>query len=110
MFDYVDGGSFEEATLQANRADLQKIALKQKVLRDVSALDTSVTLFGQTHALPIVLAPVGFAGMMATRAEAQAARAAEKAGDTLHAVDGWHLSHRGGASAPPARLSGSSFT
>ena len=83
MFDYVDGGAFEEATLRANRDDLQRLALKQKVLRDVSALDTSVTLFGQKHDLPIVLAPVGFAGMMARRAEAQAARAAEKAGITF---------------------------
>ena len=47
MFDYLDGGAFEEATLQANRLDLQKLPLKQKVLRDVSSLDTSVTLFGQ---------------------------------------------------------------
>ncbi len=80
MFDYVDGGSFDEATLLANRADLQKIPLKQKVLRDVSALDTAVALFGQKLSLPIVLAPVGFAGMMARRAEVQAAKAAEKAG------------------------------
>jgi L-lactate dehydrogenase (cytochrome) len=80
MFDYVDGGAFEEATLNANRDDLKKLTLKQKVLRDVSKLDTSVMLFGQRLELPIVLAPVGFAGMMARRAEAQAARAAEKAG------------------------------
>jgi L-lactate dehydrogenase (cytochrome) len=80
MFDYVDGGAFEEVTLAANRNDLQKISLKQKVMRDVSALDTSISLFGQTASLPIVLAPVGFAGMMARRAEVQAARAAEKAG------------------------------
>ena len=80
LFDYVDGGSFEETTLNANRTDLQRLTLKQKVLRDVSALDTSTTLFGQKLAMPIILAPVGFAGMMARRAEAQAARAAEKAG------------------------------
>jgi L-lactate dehydrogenase (cytochrome) len=80
MFDYVDGGAFDEATLRANRDDLGKLSLKQKVLRDVSALDTSTTLFGQRLEMPLILAPVGFAGMMARRAEAQAARAAEKAG------------------------------
>ena len=80
MFDYVDGGAFEESTLQANRSDLQQISLKQKVLRDVSALDTSVSLFGQSCSLPLILAPVGFAGMMARRAEVLAARAAENAG------------------------------
>lgn len=80
MFDYVDGGAFDEATLRANRDDLGKLSLKQKVLRDVSTLDTSTTLFGQKLEMPLILAPVGFAGMMARRAEAQAARAAEKAG------------------------------
>ena len=80
MFDYVDGGAFDEATLRANRDDLSKLMLKQKVLRDVSSLDTSTTLFGQRLELPLILAPIGFAGMMARRAEAQAARAAEKAG------------------------------
>jgi L-lactate dehydrogenase (cytochrome) len=54
--------------------------LKQRVLRDVSTLDTSTTIFGQKLDLPLALAPVGFAGMMARRAEVQAARAAEKAG------------------------------
>lgn len=80
MFDYVDGGAFDEATLRANRDDLSKLMLKQKVLQDVSALDTSTTLFGQQLDMPVILAPVGFAGMMARRAEAQAARAAERAG------------------------------
>ncbi len=80
MFDYVDGGAFDEATLRANRDDLSRLMLKQKVLRDVSALDTSTTVFGQALDMPVILAPVGFAGMMARRAEAQAARAAEKAG------------------------------
>lgn len=80
VFDYLDGGAFEEATLAANRADFQRLALKQKILRDVSALDTSTTLFGQDLSMPLVLSPVGFAGMMARRGEAQAAHAAEKAG------------------------------
>ncbi len=80
MFDYVDGGAFEETTLNANRNDLHRFALRQKVLRDVSALDTATTIFGQNLSLPLILAPVGFAGMMARRAEVQAARAAEKAG------------------------------
>lgn len=80
LFDYVDGGAFEEATLSANRADLQRVALRQKVLRDVSSIDTSMTLFGQSLSLPLILAPVGFGGMIARRAEVHAARAAEEAG------------------------------
>ena len=80
LFDYVDGGAFEEQTLVANIADLKRIGLKQKVLRDVSTIDTSTTLFGTNLSLPLILAPVGFGGMMARRAEVLAARAAEATG------------------------------
>lgn len=80
LFEYVDGGSYDEATLAANRDDLKRIALRQRVLRDVSSLDLSTTLFGQKLALPVALAPIGLAGMNARRGEVQAARAAEAAG------------------------------
>jgi L-lactate dehydrogenase (cytochrome) len=49
-------------------------------MRDVSVRDPAVTVLGQELALPIILAPVGLAGMCAPRAEVQAARAAEAAG------------------------------
>src|SRR5689334_5188108 len=80
LFDYVDGGAYEEATLRANVDDLREVLLRQVVMRDVSVRDPSVEVLGQRLALPIVLAPVGLAGMMAPRAEVQAARAAEAAG------------------------------
>ncbi|MDR3508214.1 MAG: FMN-dependent L-lactate dehydrogenase LldD [Caulobacteraceae bacterium] len=80
LFDYVDGGAYAEVTLRNNVADLERIALRQRVLRDVSRLDPSVTLFGQTLSMPVVLAPVGLAGMNARRGETQAVRAAEAAG------------------------------
>jgi L-lactate dehydrogenase (cytochrome) len=79
-FDYVDGGAYDEATLRANVSDLGEVLLRQVVMRDVSERDPSVTVLGQELAMPVVLAPVGLAGMMAQRAEVQAARAAEKAG------------------------------
>jgi len=80
LFDYLDGGSYAEATLRRNVADLEAIALRQRVLRDVSRLDLSTNLFGQEMRLPIALAPIGLAGMNARRGETQAARAAAKAG------------------------------
>jgi L-lactate dehydrogenase (cytochrome) len=80
LFGYVDGGSYDENTLRANREAFARLRLKQRILRDVSALDTKTTLLGQELALPIALAPVGFAGMLARRAEVQAAQAAEAAG------------------------------
>jgi L-lactate dehydrogenase (cytochrome) len=80
LFDYVDGGAYDEATMRANVSDLGEVLLRQVVMRDVSERDPSVTVLGQELAMPVVLAPVGLAGMMAQRAEVQAARAAEKAG------------------------------
>jgi L-lactate dehydrogenase (cytochrome) len=80
LFDYVDGGAYEEATLKANVADLESVLLRQVVMRDVSVRDPSVEVLGQKLTLPVVLAPVGLAGMLAPRAEVQAARAAEAAG------------------------------
>ena len=80
IFDYVDGGAYEESTLRANLADLGGIQLRQRVLRDVSKLELSTTVLGQELSMPVVLAPVGMGGMMSRRAEVQAARAADQAG------------------------------
>lgn len=80
LFEYMDGGSYAEVTLRRNIADLERVALRQRVLRDVSAIDLSTRLFGQDLALPLALAPIGLAGMNARRGEVQAARAAEQAG------------------------------
>lgn len=80
LFEYIDGGSYAETTLKRNVDDLRDIALRQRVLRDVSGLDLSTELFGQKLALPVALAPIGLAGMNARRGECQAVRAAEAAG------------------------------
>lgn len=76
LFEYIDGGSYAETTLGRNVGDLRDVALRQRVLRDVSDIDLSTTLFGQEVRLPVALAPVGLAGMNARRGEVQAARAA----------------------------------
>jgi L-lactate dehydrogenase (cytochrome) len=80
IFDYVDGGAYEEATMRANVSDLERVLLRQVVMRDVSVREQAVEVLGQSLSMPIVLAPVGLGGMLAPRAEVQAARAAEKAG------------------------------
>jgi L-lactate dehydrogenase (cytochrome) len=80
LFDYIDGGAYEEATMRANVADLQRVLLRQIVLRDVSDREQAIELFGQRLALPAILGPVGLCGMFAQRAEVQAARAAETIG------------------------------
>ena len=76
LFEYVDGGSYDQTTLRRNVEDLQSIALKQRVLRDVSAIDLSTTLFDRKWDMPVGLAPIGLGGLCARRGEVQAARAA----------------------------------
>jgi L-lactate dehydrogenase (cytochrome) len=80
FFEYIDGGAYAEVTLGRNVADLEAIALRQRVLRDMTRLDMGVELFGQKLAMPVALAPVGMAGMYARRGELQAARAAKAMG------------------------------
>ena len=80
LFEYIDGGAFSETTLRNNQLDFQQLALRQRVLRDISRVSTQTRLFGQTLAMPLGLAPVGIAGLNARRGEVQAAQAAEEAG------------------------------
>ena len=80
LFEYLDGGSYDEVTLRRNVEDLQSIALRQRVLRDVSSINLSIELFGQRWAMPVGLGPVGLSGLYARRGEVQAAKAAAAAG------------------------------
>ena len=77
LFEYIDGGSVSESTLRANRRDLDQVSLRQSVLKDVSNINTELELFGTTYSMPVILAPVGIAGLNARRGEVQAAKAAE---------------------------------
>ncbi|TAM16378.1 MAG: alpha-hydroxy-acid oxidizing protein [Rhodanobacter sp.] len=80
LFHYIDGGAYAEHTLRRNVDDLADIALRQRVLRDMSELDLQTELFGETLSMPVVLGPVGLTGMYARRGEVQAARAADRHG------------------------------
>jgi L-lactate dehydrogenase (cytochrome) len=80
LFDYIDGGSGEERSMARNRTELQEIRLEQRVMRDVAQVRTKTELLGQPAAMPLLLAPLGLAGMFRRRGEAQAARAASRSG------------------------------
>lgn len=80
IFEFVDGGAQDETTLRANREDFGKWRFRTRTLTDVCARDQSITLFGQRHASPLILAPAGLAGLLSRRGELAAARAAEKYG------------------------------
>ena len=79
LFDYIDGGSYAETTLKRNISKFADALLTPRVMRDMSDISMKVELFGQSLSMPVLLAPVGFAGMYARRGEVQAARAAQGA-------------------------------
>ena len=80
LFHYIDGGAYNEHTLRRNTADLADIALRQRILKNMSELSLETELFGEKLAMPVILAPVGLTGMYARRGEVQAALAAAKKG------------------------------
>jgi L-lactate dehydrogenase (cytochrome) len=78
--DYCESGSYAEQTLRANRADLERIKLRQRILHDVAARSTKTTILGEPVTLPLALAPVGLTGMQHGDGEIHACRAALAAG------------------------------
>ncbi len=80
LFDYIEGGSGREATVNYNVNDFDRYRLIQRVMKNVDQVDTSTSLAGQQSSMPVALAPVGMAGMFARRGETKGARAADTQG------------------------------
>jgi L-lactate dehydrogenase (cytochrome) len=78
LFDYADGGAMGEQTMRSNRADLDQVIVRQRVLQDVANIDLSTSWFGRRQPLPVALGPIGIGGMFRRRGETQAARAAAR--------------------------------
>lgn len=80
FFDYVDSGSFTEATYRANETEFQKIKLHQRVAVNLENRSLSTTMIGDAVSMPVALAPVGFAGMQYPNGEMLAAQVCEEIG------------------------------
>src|ERR1700722_3111905 len=80
FFDYADGGSYSEETLRANRTDLERIALRQRVMVAAADPSPSTKILGEPVSLPLALAPIGLCGMQHGDGEILACRAAQAAG------------------------------
>jgi 4-hydroxymandelate oxidase len=82
-YEYIAGGAGDEVTLRDNRTHFDAIRLKPRVLRDVSKLDTSSTLFGQRLEYPILLAPTAYHKITHPEGELATARGAGAAHATM---------------------------
>ena len=80
LFDYIDRGSYDEITWNRNRDDFRALALRQRVMIDVSRLSVGTTVLGEHWKLPVGLAPTGLTGFFHRDGEILAARAAQAAG------------------------------
>jgi L-lactate dehydrogenase (cytochrome) len=80
VFDYTDGAAGAEVGMRRAREAFGRVELRPRVLRDVSAVDTSTTILGRPSALPLVFAPTGFTRMMHTEGEPAVGRVAERVG------------------------------
>lgn len=75
-FDYTDGAAEGELSLGRARQAFQDVEFSPSILRDVSQVDTSITVFGGPSALPFGIAPTGFTRLMQTEGEIAGAAAA----------------------------------
>jgi L-lactate dehydrogenase (cytochrome) len=80
VFDYIDGAAEDERTAGRNVSAFSRIEFKPRVLRDVSALDASTTIFGRHASMPLILAPTGYSRIADSQGELAVARAAARAG------------------------------
>ena len=80
IFDYVDRGSYDEATLHANKTDLDALKFRQRVAINVDQRSTRSSMVGQDVTMPVAIAPVGLTGLNWADGEMLGARAAEKFG------------------------------
>jgi 4-hydroxymandelate oxidase len=82
-YEYVSAGAGDEITLRENQAAFDRLRLHPRVLVDVSAIDTRVTLLGQALEFPILLAPTAYHRLVHAEGEVATVRGAAAAGATL---------------------------
>jgi L-lactate dehydrogenase (cytochrome) len=82
LFDYLDGGTHDELTLEANMADFARLRFVPPVLNDVSKIDLSTTIFGEKLSMPLICGPVGSLGVLSRLGDIATAKAAEACGIT----------------------------
>jgi glycolate oxidase len=59
IWDYLVGATETETTMRRNRLAIDSVALRPRVLRDVSKIDSGKTFMGKRRRLPLLLSPVG---------------------------------------------------
>jgi len=80
VLDYYISGADDMSTLRENRAAFERLKLMPRVLRDVSHIDTSTTVLGQSIKTPICIAPSAMQKLAHVEGEIGCSRAAAASG------------------------------
>jgi L-lactate dehydrogenase (cytochrome) len=80
IFDYADGGAYEEVTIRRNAADLDAMTFRQRVMVDVSNVSLATKMLGSPVSMPLAIGPTGLAGLFHADGEILGARAAAACG------------------------------
>ena len=80
IFEYADRGAYDEITIERNRADLDALTFRQRVMVDFSKLDLATTLLGENATIPLAIGPTGLTGLFHPDGEMRGAQAAQAFG------------------------------
>src|SRR5471030_2409159 len=80
IFDYADGGAYEEVTIRRNAADLDAMTFRQRVMVDVSNVSLATKMLAMPVSMPLAIGPTGLAGLFHGDGEILGARAAAACG------------------------------
>lgn len=88
VYDFLEGGALDEITLRSNITDLAALRLRQSIMSDVSGIDLSTTVLGQTLRTPVLISPMGLLSLFHRDADIALAKAARAAG-TVFVHSAW---------------------
>ncbi len=101
IWEYAERGTEDELGMARNRAALDRVTFKPRVLRGVAQVDTSAQLLGSPSALPMAVAPTGAAGLLWYKGDLALAKAAASANlpftiSSASTMDLHHIAEAGG--------------
>lgn len=93
IFDFLEGGALDEATLRENESDLAALRIRQRVLQDISSCGLATDVLGQRIELPLMISPMGLLGLFHPLGDPALARAAARCGTIFvhSAWSGWSV-------------------
>ena len=91
LFHYMDGGAYSEYTLRRNVEDLSEVALRQRILKNMSDLSLETTLFNEKLSMPVALGTGGFVWHVCASRRSSGSQSGGRAWHSVYSLDGFRL-------------------